>query len=211
MQEPKSRSVNLPPFMLAFSIVPALALALEIALFLYGETIHQALYAIPFIIPILPLVFIGIELENSFPFLQPLPFWVVIAFILGPIAVCLLLVIGRICLRIRNRFGRAVVGGLIVTVAGYMLFIAFSSSLSVNTRYAPGYSEAAFNSIKIGDSEEKVFQLLGEPLYRYQWSDSTDLRYSDSPSGVGFAVRIIDIDKNHKVISISHEVAYPNW
>ena len=35
-----------------------------------------------------------------------------------------------------------------------------------NTRYAPGYSERAFGTIVVGDSEERVLDLLGEPLER---------------------------------------------
>ena len=34
------------------------------------------------------------------------------------------------------------------------------------TQYAPGYSEAAFEQIKIGDTEEMVRTALGEPFFR---------------------------------------------
>jgi hypothetical protein len=33
-----------------------------------------------------------------------------------------------------------------------------------NTTYAPGFSEKAFRTIVVGDSEERVIDLLGEPL-----------------------------------------------
>jgi outer membrane protein assembly factor BamE (lipoprotein component of BamABCDE complex) len=35
---------------------------------------------------------------------------------------------------------------------------------SLDTQYAPGYSERAFKSLKIGDSEERVVSLLGPPI-----------------------------------------------
>jgi hypothetical protein len=41
-----------------------------------------------------------------------------------------------------------------------------SNILRLNTRCAPGYSEEAFMTIEVGDSEEKVLDLLGEPLER---------------------------------------------
>lgn len=36
----------------------------------------------------------------------------------------------------------------------------------LNTRYASGYCETAFTAIQVGDSEERVLDLLGEPLIR---------------------------------------------
>lgn len=36
----------------------------------------------------------------------------------------------------------------------------------LNTRYAVGYCETAFTAIEVGDSEERVLDLLGEPLER---------------------------------------------
>jgi hypothetical protein len=41
-----------------------------------------------------------------------------------------------------------------------------SNILRLNTRCAPGYSEEAFKTIEVGDSEEKVLDLLGNPLER---------------------------------------------
>jgi hypothetical protein len=38
---------------------------------------------------------------------------------------------------------------------------------SFDTQYAPGYTENAFKSVKLGDSEETVKSLLGEPLSSY--------------------------------------------
>lgn len=37
--------------------------------------------------------------------------------------------------------------------------------LDLGTEYAAGYSQTAFDSIAIGDSEERVLELLGDPLF----------------------------------------------
>jgi hypothetical protein len=50
-----------------------------------------------------------------------------------------------------------------------------------NTRYAPGYSARAFYSVAYGDSEQRVLELLGEPLERNPASQNPAyiyLRYS---------------------------------
>jgi len=46
-----------------------------------------------------------------------------------------------------------------------------------NTRYAPGYSERAFGTIVVGDSEERVLDLLGEPLERGSSVNDPSLTY----------------------------------
>jgi hypothetical protein len=60
--------------------------------------------------------------------------------------------------------------------AGYgALFVAFVLVIAVaiwlrvpygRIRYAPGFSEAAFSSIRFGDTELHVLKTLGEPLSR---------------------------------------------
>ena len=47
----------------------------------------------------------------------------------------------------------------------------------LNTRYAPGYSEKAFGGIVVGDSEERVLDLLGEPLERGSSVNDPSLTY----------------------------------
>lgn len=65
----------------------------------------------------------------------------------------------------KNTRLRAVVSALpLVTCAAMCVVVLIAPCC--NTRYAPGYSEKAFRAIVVGDSEERVLDLLGEPLER---------------------------------------------
>jgi hypothetical protein len=55
--------------------------------------------------------------------------------------------------------------GLILVAAVVLLGLLVIAPLR-NTRTAPGYTERAFRTIKVGDSEERVIDMLGEPLER---------------------------------------------
>jgi hypothetical protein len=56
---------------------------------------------------------------------------------------------------------------LVTCVAGCVVVQNIQlTAVSRNTRYAPKYSEKAFRAIVVGDSEERVLDLLGEPLER---------------------------------------------
>ena len=55
--------------------------------------------------------------------------------------------------------------GLILVVAAVLLGLLVIAPLR-NTRTAPGYTERAFRAIRVGDSEERVIDMLGEPLER---------------------------------------------
>lgn len=73
------------------------------------------------------------------------------------------------------------VWGLLLS-AGCLICVLAIGFPRLNTRYAPGYSEAAFMAIAVGDSEKRVLDLLGEPLERKSdvYYDSTReyLRYT---------------------------------
>lgn len=47
------------------------------------------------------------------------------------------------------------------------------------TTYAPQYSETAFRSLQLGDSEQHVLQTLGQPLARIPTTPYTEWVYSD--------------------------------
>lgn len=71
-----------------------------------------------------------------------------------------------------NRVKRAVLGSAMQVI----LPIIYDEK----TRYAPGYREEAFRSLKPGMSEEEVRKLLGEPLSRRTIPDGrTVLYYSE--------------------------------
>jgi hypothetical protein len=136
---------------------------------------------------------------------------------LASVAVCILyLAWPRIARRwapsrvvLRNReFGASVaLGALLVAVACTFIAILFP----FDTAYAPGYSEAAFRSVQIGDSREEVIARLGEPLSIHSvgiegtetWGEW--LRYSRSPSGKNYLVRQFMLDSEGRVVKILRE------
>lgn len=110
---------------------------------------------------------------------------------------------------LRNReFGTSVaLGALLVAVACTCIAILFP----FDTEYAPGYSEAAFQSVKIGDSRAQVIALLGEPLSVHSvgtegaetWGEWW--RYSWSPSGKNYLLRTIMLDSEGRVLRVVSE------
>lgn len=136
---------------------------------------------------------------------------------LASVAVCILyLAWPRIARRwapsrrvLRNReFGTSIaLGALLVAVACTCIAILFP----FDTEYAPGYSEAAFRSVQIGDSKEEVLALLGEPLLAGTFgTEGTPtwgewLRYSRSPSGKNYLLRTIVLDSEGRVLRVVSE------
>ncbi len=53
------------------------------------------------------------------------------------------------------------IGGILLLLAGGGAVIFF---LNFDTQYAPGYSERNFKSIRLGDAEQQVVALLGQPF-----------------------------------------------
>ncbi len=111
---------------------------------------------------------------------------------------------------LRNRkFGSSVALGALL-VAVICMFITYI--FPFDTEYAPGYSEAAFRSVQIGDSREDVIALLGEPLFVHTvgvegtetWGEW--LRYSWSPSSKNYLVRQFMLDGEGQVVKILSEV-----
>ena len=104
----------------------------------------------------------------------------------------------------RQIFGLSVVvGSLLVTVA----FLVFIFVFTFDTEYAPGYSETAFRSVRIGDSREEVLQVLGQPLRVYGSEGEVEvLSYSRSPSGSNYLMRDIVLDSEGRVVEIRRQI-----
>jgi hypothetical protein len=66
-----------------------------------------------------------------------------------------------------------------VMLGGFILFgvtgIGSPPFVLTATKYAPGYSEAAFRCVKIGDSTNTVFQTLGQPLWQTRYDNGESL------------------------------------
>ena len=70
--------------------------------------------------------------------------------------------------------------------------------------YASGYSEAAFDKIEVGDSEETVLKILGEPLVRHDGqSRRVWLDYSQDSWALWFQLRRIALSNSVVVEKIS--------
>jgi len=138
--------------------------------------------------------------------------------VLASAAVCLLYLVWPriVCWRAPSRrllrsrkFGSSVALGALL-VAVICMFIAYI--FPFDTEYAPGYSAAAFRSVRIGDSKEEVITLLGEPLFVHSvgvegtetWGEW--LRYSWSPSGENYLVRQFMLDSEGRVVKIARKV-----
>ena len=78
--------------------------------------------------------------------------------------------------------------------------------VALDTEYAPGYSHAGFNKIRIGLTEQEVLDILGEPLSRWspysyrgktRWPEKAHfvaLAYSRSPSSKSYRLRQVILD-----------------
>ncbi|HWN94204.1 MAG TPA: hypothetical protein VNT99_04165 [Methylomirabilota bacterium] len=73
-----------------------------------------------------------------------------------------------------------------------------------STQYAVGYGDAAFANVRLGMTREKVLQLLGEPLKRYEvyWPDY-GWSYAQPASSSGhYHLRDIRFSQDGKVTDV---------
>jgi len=111
---------------------------------------------------------------------------------------------------LRNRkFGTSIALGALLAAVVYT-FIAYV--FPFDTAYAPGYSETAFRSVRIGDSKEEVIALLGQPLSVHSVGiEGTETwgewwRYSWSPSDTHYLLRQLLLDSEGRVVKILREI-----
>jgi hypothetical protein len=112
----------------------------------------------------------------------------------------------------RKRFWLAVVLGLLGIVLVSMSVFALNTLIItpiLNTEYAPGYSERAFGVVAVGNAEERVLDLLGEPLERNPSAQDPSyvyLRYSRAIGPSDSHLGRIILLRGGRVIRIWHEV-----
>ncbi len=91
--------------------------------------------------------------------------------------------------------------------AGSALYDGVSAvAANVETRYAPGYSDAKFREVAVGHSREDVRALLGEPLTEWTLGASETWNYSDSPSQGDYWIRRVVFDRTGHVSRIDAEL-----
>jgi len=99
-----------------------------------------------------------------------------------------------------------------------MLFLGseeyFAPFPAIGTSFSPGYSEAGFDQIRVGDLRERVRTLIGDPLTDCDAGSSYDLYWCYSIDG-GFCcwdfawlVRAVRFDENGRVSAILRDIHY---
>jgi hypothetical protein len=90
----------------------------------------------------------------------------------------------------------------------------FPLAPGLGTHFAPDYSEAAFDQIQIGDSKERVLELIGEPLERCDMGRTKDQFWCYSTDG-GFLLldfawlyRAVYFDAEGRVIELVRDIFY---
>jgi hypothetical protein len=204
MSTSQSRNINL--LAVGYGVIALMTIGLVAVMIYFG--LDPAMFIG------LPLYFI-LFLYAAFSYLQLFPFYGVVALIWAPAVIGAWLLVRYVSNRLEGRLPRFIAWGIAGAATIYVLVSIVLAAQFVDTEYAPGYSEAAFDSIQIGDSEEKVLAVLGEPIDRVTLDPSncgdctqtmTFLAYSHSPSSASYVSRVIVIDDAGRVIEIRHEV-----
>jgi hypothetical protein len=84
---------------------------------------------------------------------------------------------------------------------------------TIDTNFAPNYSEERFSLIKQGMTADEVIGLIGEPLKKFPWEDNIEIwSYSqDGKSKIGDWAWInigVLFDTNHRVIKTASSIVY---
>lgn len=102
------------------------------------------------------------------------------------------------------------IGGILLLLAGGGAVVFF---LNFDTQYAPGYSERNFKSIKLGDAEQQIVALLGQPFATepttpyVAWIYSADRQRRFAHSGEGSGTyTTIRFDTNGCVVAVTGAV-----
>ena len=108
----------------------------------------------------------------------------------------------------------ALFGGSLVTLIGALLIVVFAAGVGflgifppfviTSTRHAPGYSEKAFEGIKVGDSEAVVLKALGEPLWGRRYDSGPAVWcYGDAGWSLWCHRRLIIFSNNLVAVKVS--------
>lgn len=82
------------------------------------------------------------------------------------------------------------------TLPGEIFLLVFGEE----TRFARGYSDAAFGEISVGDSEEQVRELLGDGVWEHPHERDRPkevILYSDSPGSTHYRQRALSFQNGH--------------
>jgi len=77
---------------------------------------------------------------------------------------------------------------------------------TLETHYAPGYSERRFHEVAVGQSREEVLAQLGEPLKKWSHDTSESWAYSMSPRDTHYWNRVVIFDAAGRVSRVHSEL-----
>lgn len=95
-----------------------------------------------------------------------------------------------------------------LAVSTFTLYLSIVTPI-LNTEYTPGYSGKAFRAIAVGDSEERVLHVLGEPLERNSSAQDPSyvyLRYSRATGPSDSHLGRVILLRDGQVVRIWHEI-----
>jgi hypothetical protein len=72
------------------------------------------------------------------------------------------------------------------------------------TTFAPGFTEAKFDSIRTGMSESEVISVLGKPLEKDGHPDRRYWRYSTGPPDSSYWFRVLTFQDGHIIQKDAH-------
>jgi hypothetical protein len=123
--------------------------------------------------------------------------------------------------RILSRIGLIFIGLILIYVlvgvgvyAVFGLESYFEPHPAIDTKFPAGYTEAGFDQIQIGDTHERVRELIGDPLERCSHGRSTEYFWCYSDDG-GFAYwdfawlyRAVSFDEAGRVRELYRDIFY---
>jgi outer membrane protein assembly factor BamE (lipoprotein component of BamABCDE complex) len=77
---------------------------------------------------------------------------------------------------------------------------------TLETRYAPGYSERRFHEVAVGQSRDEVLARLGEPLRKGAHDSTESWSYSESPNDTHYWCRVVIFDGTGRVSRVHAEL-----
>ena len=77
---------------------------------------------------------------------------------------------------------------------------------TLETRYAPGYSQEKFQAVDVGQSRDEVLARLGEPLRKWGHATTESWAYSESPHDTHYWCRVVIFDATGHVERVHSEL-----
>ncbi len=133
-------------------------------------------------------------------------------FVLAALTSWFLWWLAALVFKIRGRWERPVVKA--GTFVCFVAFLAIAESVALfvfvridlplpPTVYAVDYVRSEYNEVRVGDSEEHLYELIGKPLRVSEWNEDEILFYSLADNGImgSYWLRCVSINKSTRKVS----------